>query len=69
MMRYREVIHLVMLHIALICGLVILTVSIVDWYNPYMNFSGQIQPLEILQVCDLVLLVLIQGIRNKRGGR
>lgn len=68
-MRYREVIHLVMLHIALICGLVILTVSIVDWYNPYMNFSGQIQPLEILQVCDLVLLVLIQGIRNKRGGR
>ena len=66
MMKYREKIRLIMLHIALICGIVILTAGILDWFNPYMNFSGQIRPLEIVQVCDLLFLAVTAG---KRGIR
>jgi hypothetical protein len=59
MMKYKEILRLTLLHIALICGAVILTAGILDWFNPYMNFSGQIRPIEIMQVCDLLLLAFL----------
>lgn len=64
-MMNRERIRLAMLHIALICGIVVLTAGILDWFNPYMNFSGQMRPVEIVQVCDLLLLALTAKQREK----
>lgn len=58
MLRHKNIIYKIMIHIALICGIVILTAGILDWFNPYMNFSGQIGPIEIVQVCDLLILAL-----------
>jgi hypothetical protein len=58
MKKYRETIRLILLHVALVCGIVIFAAGILDWYNPYMNFSGQIRPLEAVQVCDLLFLAL-----------
>lgn len=66
MKKYREAIRAVMLHIALICGIVILTSGILDWFNPYMNFSGQIRPIEIVQVGALLFLAFTT---EKREGR
>lgn len=57
-MKHKEKIRLAMLHIALICGIVILTAMILDWYNPYMDFSGQIRAFIVIQVCDLAALTL-----------
>lgn len=58
MKKYRETIRVLLLHLALICGIVILAAGILDWYNPYMDFSGRIRPLEAVQVCDLLFLAL-----------
>lgn len=30
----------VFLHINVVCSLVLLTVQVLDWYNPYMDFMG-----------------------------
>lgn len=38
MRRLREV----LIHVAVICSLMCITAKILDWYNPYMNFSGHI---------------------------
>ncbi len=37
-----RIIWKVLVHICIICGLVCLTAKILDWYNPYMDFSGHI---------------------------
>ncbi|MGI6051325.1 MAG: hypothetical protein ACOYA9_02410 [Bilifractor sp.] len=58
MKKYIRILRAVSLHLSFICSIVILTAGILDWYNPYMNFSGQIRPLEILQVCLLAVLIL-----------
>ena len=28
------------LHINIVCSLILLTVQVLDWYNPYMDFMG-----------------------------
>lgn len=28
------------LHINIVCSLVLLTIRVLDWYNPYMDFMG-----------------------------
>ncbi|MGI6117297.1 MAG: hypothetical protein ACOYBC_02795 [Bilifractor sp.] len=66
MKKYKETIRAAMLHIALICGIVILTAGILDWFNPYMNFSGQIRPIEIVQVGALMFLVFTTENREVR---
>lgn len=32
--------------------------GILDWFNPYMNFTGHIHPVEIIQTAALVFLIL-----------
>lgn len=32
-------------HINIICGMVVLTFQILDWYNPYMDFLGHAAPV------------------------
>lgn len=54
----RDGLRSLLLHVSIICSLVILFAGILDWYNPYMNFSGQIRPIEILQLGALVFLAL-----------
>lgn len=66
MMKYKGKIRLILLHIALICGMIILTAGILDWFNPYLNFSGQIRPIEMVQVCSLLVLAFTAGTQNSR---
>jgi len=42
MLRIRKYI----LHICVICSLVCMTAKVLDWYNPYMDFSGHILPAQ-----------------------
>lgn len=30
----------VLFHLCIICSLVLISVQVLDWYNPYMNFGG-----------------------------
>ena len=39
-MRFIRFIQRALIHICMICSLIMLVVHILDWYNPFMDFSG-----------------------------
>lgn len=46
----------VFLHINVVCSLILLTVQVLDWYNPYMDFMGHTSwVLYILCVSTILL--------------
>ncbi len=50
----------ILIHICMISCIVVAVVSILDWYNPYMDFAGHIA---FAQLCLIIsaLLVSIQA--------
>lgn len=51
----------ILLHICVVCSLVCVTAKILDWYNPYMDFTGHIGGIQMA----LYLSVIILGITRK----
>lgn len=39
-MKVVERIKFILGHICIICGIAIIVVQILDWYNPFMDFAG-----------------------------
>ena len=58
-MRYQKYIKIgreILLHLCVVCSLVGFTVNILDWYNPYMDFSGRtILVRYVLYICVFLL--------------
>ena len=50
----------ILFHAAVICGLVCVTAKILDWYNPFMDFSGHVSFIPV----SGCVVVLILGILN-----
>lgn len=50
-----------LLHVCVICSLVCMTAKILDWYNPYMDFTGHIWGLQTA----LYLSAIILGVTRK----
>ena len=46
-MKILSTIRKILLHVCVVCSLVSITAKILDWYNPYMNFSGHVSGLQI----------------------
>lgn len=62
----------ILLHICVVCSLVSITAGILDWYNPYMNFTGHISGLQSLLYLAVLLLAVTRSgehIAGKRSGR
>lgn len=38
-MKILSTIRKILLHVCVVCSLVSITAKILDWYNPYMDFS------------------------------
>lgn len=66
MIRKKRMVQLCLLHVSLICSLIILVAGILDWYNPFMNFSGQFRIASYVQTAVLLILVLTGGKTEKR---
>lgn len=45
-----------LLHIGVICSLICVTAKILDWYNPYMDFTGHIWWLQTALYCSVIAL-------------
>ena len=48
-------------HVGLICGIAILVIQVLDWYNPYMDFMGHARFL-LYGLCISAIWVGICGI-------
>lgn len=46
----------VFLHINVVCSLVLLTVQVLDWYNPYMDFMGHTSWVLYILCASAILL-------------
>lgn len=46
----------VFLHINVVCSLVLLTVQVLDWYNPYMDFMGHTSWILYILCVSTILL-------------
>ena len=56
-----ERIRSLLLHISMICALVCVTAKVLDWYNPFMDFTGHIWLIQAL----LYLAVAVLEITNR----
>ncbi|HIR04867.1 MAG TPA: hypothetical protein IAB28_02745 [Candidatus Copromonas faecavium] len=39
-MRQKKRIKSILGHICIICGLALMVIQVLDWYNPFMDFMG-----------------------------
>lgn len=51
----------ILLHVCVVCSLVCVTAKILDWYNPYMDFTGHIWGIQMV----LYLSAIILGVTRK----
>lgn len=75
--RRMRLIKQILFHTAVICGLVCLTAKILDWYNPFMDFSGHVSFIPVSGCVSVLVLGILNivGIyrrnlevqRNRRG--
>ena len=55
-----KILRLFTAHICVICSLVFLIVKLLDWYNPYMDFVGQIAAVQYILYTGAFLLGVSQ---------
>lgn len=53
-MKTAEFLNKLAVHVRLICGIAILVIQVLDWYNPYMDFMGH--------ACFLLYALCVSGI-------
>lgn len=49
-----------LLHICVVCSLVCVTAKILDWYNPYMDFTGHIWGIQLVLYLGIIVLGCIR---------
>ena len=54
----------ILLQISIICSMVCIFTKILDWYNPYMDFSGHIGIIQICLCVSVIALYLQSGRRR-----
>lgn len=45
-----------LLHTGVICSLVCIAAKVLDWYNPYMDFSGHVLFMQLALYAAVILL-------------
>lgn len=52
-----------LLHAGVICSFVCLVAKILDWYNPYMDFSGHVIFMQLALYFAVILLAFMRKVR------
>lgn len=47
-----------LLHIGVICSCVCITAKVLDWYNPFMDFTGHIWYMQMTLYFAVIILAL-----------
>ncbi len=64
-MRFSDIITFFAGHVGLICGICILVIQVLDWYNPYMDFMGHASFL-LYGLCASAIWTGIRDIFGKK---
>lgn len=59
----------ILLHVCVVCSIVSIVAKILDWFNPYMDFTGHIWLLQILLYISVIVLGLTRYVRNGSHNR
>lgn len=59
----------ILLQISVVCSFVCIITKILDWYNPYMDFSGHTWYIQICLYGSVVTMALITKYGNPAYGR
>ena len=54
-----------LLHTGVICSFVCIAAKVLDWYNPYMDFSGHIWFLQLALYFAVILLAFVRKPQNR----
>lgn len=65
----QRVLQEICLQISIVCGLICISTKILDWYNPYMNFSGHVWVAPVVFWFAAVCWVVLKIERNWRRWR
>jgi len=49
-----------LLHIGVICSFVCIAAKVLDWYNPYMDFTGHIWFMQMALYFAVILMAFIK---------
>lgn len=56
----------ILLHVCVVCSLVCVVAKILDWYNPYMDFTGHIGGIQMaLYLSAIILGITIKYVSSK----
>ena len=53
-----------LLHIGVICSCICIIAKVLDWYNPFMDFTGHVWYMQIALYIAVILLALIKSQRK-----
>lgn len=60
MNRFQEL----LLHVCVVCSFVYIIAKVIDWYNPYMDFSGRIYWSQVVMCVGVNLLCMMGTHKN-----
>lgn len=55
----------ILLHVGVICSFVCVIAKILDWYNPFMDFTGHVWFVETVLYAAVIVLAMINKPRRK----
>mgnify|MGYP000449015564 CR=1 FL=1 len=55
-----------LLHICVICSFACIIAKILDWYNPFMDFSGHMAYIQIILYLAVPIMVLTKSKGNTK---
>ena len=56
-----------LLHLCVICSFVCIIARVLDWYNPYMDFSGHLFWIQNTMYAGIVLLAVTKTHKSLKG--
>lgn len=58
-----------LLHIGVICSCVCMIAKVLDWYNPFMDFTGHVWFMQTVLYFAVIMLALIKKPHKKKCKR
>ena len=59
----------ILLQLSVICSCICIIAKILDWYNPYMDFSGHVWFAQVLLYGSVIVSALLVQTKTRKNGK